>query len=170
VPPLVPLACGEPPWALGEVAVLGTAMADRPKRRWLRFSLRTMLVMFTVVAVWLGWNARLVHQRQKLLHSLPAQHIASDFVSDKERLWPTRETEYFTDDALTRRDPAMRARHRRYEPTAPYRLSRVRKWLGDELRIFIAYHPGPNLERTRHLFPEAIVYIYDEPWDDPSDW
>ena len=35
-----------------------------PKRRWLRFSLRGMFVLVTVLGVWLGWNASIVRQRQ----------------------------------------------------------------------------------------------------------
>jgi len=47
-----------------------------PKRLWLRFSLRTMFVAFTVIAVWLGWTSRLVHERRAVL-------------KDHSRFWPT---------------------------------------------------------------------------------
>ena len=45
-------------------------MTAAPKRRWFRFSLRTMFVVVTVVACWLGWNLHQVRQREKFL-SLP---------------------------------------------------------------------------------------------------
>jgi hypothetical protein len=45
-----------------------SATVDAPKRRrWFRFSLRTLFVVFAVIAVWLGWNAYWVQQRQKML-------------------------------------------------------------------------------------------------------
>jgi hypothetical protein len=34
-----------------------------PKRRWFRFSLRTMFVVVTAASCWLGWNANIVHRR-----------------------------------------------------------------------------------------------------------
>ena len=37
-------------------------MTDTPKRRWLRFNLRTMFVALTFVPVWLWWNADFVRQ------------------------------------------------------------------------------------------------------------
>ena len=47
-----------------------------PNRRRLRFSLRTMLVAFTVVAMWLVWNVHRIRQRR----------VALD---DPSRYWPT---------------------------------------------------------------------------------
>ncbi len=41
----------------------------QPRRRWFRFSLRTLFVVVTVFAVWLGWNARQVRQRERMLQS-----------------------------------------------------------------------------------------------------
>jgi hypothetical protein len=47
--------------------------AEPPKkRRWFRFSLRTMFVAFTLVAVWLGWNVHIVRQRKAKLAELEA--------------------------------------------------------------------------------------------------
>jgi hypothetical protein len=33
------------------------------RRRWLRFSLRGLLVVVTLAAIWLGWNVYVVNQR-----------------------------------------------------------------------------------------------------------
>jgi hypothetical protein len=35
-----------------------------PKRRWLRFSVRTLLIAVTIFCVWLGWASRWVTQRR----------------------------------------------------------------------------------------------------------
>ena len=42
----------------------------KPKRRWFRFSLRTLLVTVTLLCVWLGWQARIVQERKGLLELL----------------------------------------------------------------------------------------------------
>src|SRR5260221_160080 len=44
------------------------------KRRWPQFSLRTMFVMVTLFAVWLGWNLHIVRERDKVLDSLKRDH------------------------------------------------------------------------------------------------
>lgn len=40
------------------------AATSIPRRRWLQFGLRTMFVVVTVVALWLGWEVNFVRQRQ----------------------------------------------------------------------------------------------------------
>jgi hypothetical protein len=42
----------------------------KPKRRWFRFSLRTLLVAVTLLCIWLGWQARIVQERKGLLELL----------------------------------------------------------------------------------------------------
>ena len=44
-------------------------MSLAPKRRWFRFSLRTMFLAVTVFCVWLGWNVEQVRKRDRLLRS-----------------------------------------------------------------------------------------------------
>jgi hypothetical protein len=38
-----------------------------PKRRWLRYSLRTLFAAVTLVGCWLGWQVCVVRQRQAFL-------------------------------------------------------------------------------------------------------
>ena len=38
-------------------------MPDAPKHRWFRFSLRTMFLVITAIACWLGWNLHVVQTR-----------------------------------------------------------------------------------------------------------
>jgi hypothetical protein len=44
-----------------------------PKRRWFRFSLRTLFVVVAVFAVWLGWNVRQIRTRDVLLKSIQSR-------------------------------------------------------------------------------------------------
>ncbi len=37
--------------------------ADKPKRRWLRFSLRSLFLLMAVIAVSLGWTIHKVRQQ-----------------------------------------------------------------------------------------------------------
>ena len=45
-------------------------METPPRRRWLRFSLRGLLVVVTALAVWLGWNVYVVRERKAALAEL----------------------------------------------------------------------------------------------------
>jgi hypothetical protein len=41
-----------------------------PRRRWFRFSLRTLFVVVTLLACWLAWNRSLVERRRAFLEKL----------------------------------------------------------------------------------------------------
>src|SRR4051812_16595172 len=41
-------------------------MIRLPKRRWLTFSVRTLLVAVTIFCVWLAWQVSIVRERSKL--------------------------------------------------------------------------------------------------------
>jgi hypothetical protein len=58
-------------------------MRHFPKRRWLKFSLRTLLVAVTIFCVWLGWQVSIVHERQACL-----RWIALNNHQYAEPLWP----------------------------------------------------------------------------------
>ena len=47
----------------------------KPRRRWFRFSLRTMLVLVTVISVYLGWAANWKRQRREFLKSLSGAYV-----------------------------------------------------------------------------------------------
>jgi hypothetical protein len=39
---------------------------SKPRRRWFQFSIGTMLLLVTVFAVWLGWELKVVRDRQAM--------------------------------------------------------------------------------------------------------
>jgi hypothetical protein len=148
-------------------------MADAPKRRWLRFSLRTMFVAFTVVAVWLGWNVYIVRQRKAFISSLPAPCLARAGLGAKssdprERM--TAEQVYLVEslaldmdlDAVLRRrgmSPGQGDPFTKLTPTISGELSWLRQQLGDQPYWLISYLQGPSAARAHALFPEAIVSL-----------
>src|SRR5262245_40780517 len=127
-------------------------MVAIPDRRRFRFSLRTMFVALTVVAVWLGWNVSLVRQRRELLAELQAGEcftipgpvsVAAGQLTDRDPInknpHPYSIPQFWTDDAYATAAVGHYAAFSRYEPSAGSSVSMLRRWLGDEHRIVIAY-------------------------------
>jgi hypothetical protein len=44
-----------------------------PKRRWFRYSLRTLFVVVTVFGIWLGWNLHEVNERSRMAGWIAAE-------------------------------------------------------------------------------------------------
>src|SRR4051794_36429725 len=42
-------------------------MKEKLKRRWLRLSVRTLLIAVTIFCVWLGWQVSIVRERKGLI-------------------------------------------------------------------------------------------------------
>jgi hypothetical protein len=111
-----------------------TPMPTPPRRRWFQFSLATMFVVVTVLAVWLGWEVKLVRDRSDFLVWCHEGNVAAGL----ERGW----TAY-----PSRNVPA---------PAIPF----WRRWLGDESVHAITLPPGSSAadyERATVLFPEAAI-------------
>ena len=49
------------------------------KHRWLRYSIRTLLVAVTIFCVWLGWQFRIVRERKAVLDLVQSRRIPSAF-------------------------------------------------------------------------------------------
>ena len=106
-----------------------------PKRRWLRFSTRTLLVAVTIFCVWLGWQVSIVRER-KAVKQLLLEH--GDKLFDAVVLGPG-DTRW---------------------PATP---SRFRGWLGDTVnfRVFAHDLSEAEFDRVCRAFPEADVDVYD---------
>jgi hypothetical protein len=102
-----------------------------------RFSLRTLLVVTTLVCCYLAWQGMIVRQRKAALDDPGAHAIAYVTTADE---WV--------------------ARYRGKPPQPPATLPLVRRWLGDVAIQEIAYSPvgegkGSSHHKLSRLFPEA---------------
>ena len=116
-------------------------MTEKPRRRWFRFSLRTLLVAMTVLCCWLAWESSVVRSRRAELNQLRANGAFEVTTADQwaERMPP----------GYTGRPPAN--------------VSLVRRWLGDqaiqEIGYYSHYLPASKeeLARLSRVFPEATM-------------
>ena len=129
-------------------------MAAPKRRRWFRFSLRTMLVACTAVAVWFGWNAHLVRQRKIALETMRSQ-------KGKELLVVSGAAFIYAPDGS---GPLAL---NRYDPTTPFEVSLIRQWLGDSPRRFIVGKAGCGQE-LRRLFPESTIFLPEPESREPA--
>jgi hypothetical protein len=104
------------------------------KRRWYQFSLRTLMIAVTLLAVpcaYVGWQAKVVSERKNAIRRF-ANGVQSADEMPPDQLRPDRD----------------------------YSISFVRRWMGDEPFYEILYSPNESVDKIPHLrdlFPEAIV-------------
>ena len=128
------------------------------RRRWFRlaFSLRTLFVVVTGFAVWLGWNAQIVRERKAVLREIEAVSLPQDFA--------------FTSLEAVEKIPVPVVL---YQPTnkesgityykPPFmpgyvRVSYIRRLFGDEsgIKVLVPNSLDAELaERLEKAFPEA---------------
>lgn len=105
-------------------------MTPAPKRRWLRFSLRTMFVGVTAFGLWLGWHFSDVRQRMVMREFIA--EIKGEVVDppvDESDIWAAK-------------------------------IPKWRRFLGDKPAEFIALPmdtTDENVQTVKRLFPEAQV-------------
>jgi hypothetical protein len=110
----------------------------KPKRRWFRFSLRTLFVLVAIAGITVGWlqlQRNLIHQRQTFLAKLPE---------------PCRHWSHTW---------AWVAEHKVSSKCPPQSVSYVRKWLGDAAYYQILLpedHFNDLIGEANRLFPEAM--------------
>src|SRR4051812_12404225 len=116
-----------------------------PNRRWLRFSVRTLLIAVTIFCMWLGWQVSIVRERRAVMDAAYAQDSLTAF-------WPYPEFEPdpdFADKVEEQKADAMR-------------LSFVRRMMGDK-PIDRVYCRVPELmKRIDDAFPEAEIWIFGD--------
>jgi hypothetical protein len=57
---------------------LSEPIEEKPKRRWLRYRIETLLIVVTLTCVWLGWRASIVPERKALLQLLQDRQCRVD--------------------------------------------------------------------------------------------
>src|SRR5690348_7256064 len=114
-----------------------------PIRRWLRFSIRTLLVAVTIFCVWLGWQWRLVHERRTLRARILEQ--GGSVYGDELSL------QYRADEVVRMNVNGTDAR----VPPIPL----LRRVIGDERVLLISsgFKSEAELALVRGAFPEAQV-------------
>jgi hypothetical protein len=123
------------------MARANTSNDPQPRRRWFSFSLRTLFVVMTLLACWLGWELSVIRERKAVRQQLAAKG-----------------TFQFTTSAVYAE---------RYQggppPSSIPKISMIRTWLGDEAiaEIWHSYHHDEFFEADRKLaaetFPEAEI-------------
>ena len=122
-------------------------MSAPSPRRWFRFSLRTLLVLVTLVACWLGWEASVVRGRKQLMKEMELRPGVRFLTSDLYLFYMGQGT----------------------PPKAVARVSQLRRWLGDKAIQEIEYQRGfhnlspQEVATLARTFPEAIVHETDPP-------
>jgi len=110
-------------------------MTHAPKRRWFRFSLRTLFVVVTVIACWLGWSLNWMRDRAEA------------------RAW-IQEHGYLVPRELVPRPVA-----------APWGLRLFREQgefsVGIEAQKVPVNELKPLARKLQRLFPESFVQIRD---------
>jgi hypothetical protein len=118
----------------------------KPKRRWYQFSLRTLLIAMTLLAIWLGWNIKKVRQRSEYARYL---------IAKGEDVIPL-------ESAAT-----VAAQH----PWSTKRVPWVWRWMGATPIEYIRIHEARGFAQAdarvmADLFPEARVYFVSERYEE----
>jgi len=116
---------------------------EKPPRRWFVFSLRTMFVVLTIFACWLGWELRIVRQRQAMLRWVE-EHGGHIDTYDAPVHW------------VDMTDPEIQAMRRTF-PAA-------RRLFGDQPIALVLFEEGgqaddEDIDRIVAIFPEAFAGI-----------
>lgn len=121
-------------------------MADKPPRRWFKFSLRTLFVVITLFAVWLGWEMKFIRARQAMHRWFEDNNWCCEATTD---MWDAgielHATSYSYSDIQNRVAVAI-----------PF----WRRWLGDDRYEYILYPRDAqtdDIELAKRLFPEADI-------------
>ena len=125
-------------------------MSESPKRRWLRFSLRTLFVVVTVLAAFSGWvvyHLNWIRERHQLL----ARHNATSaeqYVNRRARFGDPEPKPFLT---IAPSSPSIGFGLRLFGETD---VSHVRVFILD------GGPEGDEIERAARLFPEATIKVY----------
>ncbi len=121
--------------------------APKRKRRWYQFSLRTLMILITLLAVplgYVGWQAQIVRERKAM--ALELQDAGALFFSSAQ---------------VTQLAPrgTFGIGGKEFNPPYPT-VTLVRRWLGDDYTVGIELRrsvPPGTESRAAAVFPEAVI-------------
>jgi hypothetical protein len=117
-------------------------MPLQPKRRWPRFSIRTLLAVVTIFCLWLGWQWRIVQERKAVARQVSG---GIGFIKWWEDVGDS-------DDF----DPSVR----------PVEVPWVRRLLGDKTAYWLVLDPNgfpatdEDRQKVLNTFPEARTDLF----------
>jgi hypothetical protein len=120
-----------------------------PKRRWPRFTLRTLFVVVTVFGVWLGWQLNWIRQRHVYLARRRELFIAQDKLEN-----------YNVDEQ------SLSSYYGSASTSAPWPLRLLGEKGQVEIRIMVfddlvkQFEPYEDCRLGRSLFPESRITWY----------
>jgi hypothetical protein len=123
-----------------------------PRRRWFRFSLRTLFVLVTLFAVWLAWQLNLIHQRNAM-HRWIEAHGGSAATGSLGKS--------FRDEIIQAVGPDPDFIRQFAPETRTGTIPWFKTILGDHAVAYIViprvFDPGHVYKRAQVLFPEALI-------------
>jgi hypothetical protein len=134
-------------------------MSEAPKRRWFRFSLRTLFVVVTVIGIWLGWNFNTAQRRRA---ALDKARVASENDIVPWAIATAPDAPDQMDSRLAALAASKECRRRGFS-TMDRHISAIRRWMGDEPIGLAVFFSEPDFELFRSYFPEATVLLFEDP-------
>jgi hypothetical protein len=118
----------------------------KPRRRWLRFSLRTMFLLLTAFCLWLGRNTQIVRERNSMRYEV--RRNGGYVILDHAMQGPLDAngnevigSQSFDIDGGKRQLPL------------------VRRLLGDERVVMIQVRRKGEVDGVKRVFPECLVVV-----------
>jgi hypothetical protein len=129
----------------------------------LRFSLRTMLVVTTLVATGLAWQMNHVRQRQAVMQAVEAH--GGRFETRSATVTAARREAVIAKLVadMTHREHDTHGVCRVFAAMAPFELPTWRRLFGDRLYWDVVIYDRADLAPVRQWFPEAAVLLVQPP-------
>jgi hypothetical protein len=134
-------------------------MNKNPRRRWLRFSVRTLILFTAIVAGllgWFAWNRHVVRERQALLKH-PWNQVAYWYLGDSSHADYSGHTDEIVRAA--RSSGHISANAESIPATKGNRLSWLRRLLGDRPCFLIKTSDPQLIPQLIKWFPEATCIL-----------
>jgi hypothetical protein len=107
--------------------------------------LRTLFVVVTVFACWLGWNVNFIQRRKAALSAI---HERQKGIPELEG-WSNVRVAFDSVQEMNSHPP---------------HIAKIRAWLGDKPVPFVTVLFKADADAVRPLFPEATILYVKNPW------